>query len=202
MKTTRNGLSEQGWKWLQQPKTSRPMRPSRRASALLPGWSLLATCSDQVLRLEQAVVGETPNLAARLQNIAEPNKVVIADGTRKLVGNLFELEDLAALNLKGIAGPGYAWAALRASSVESRFDALHATGQTELVGREEELELLLAAVGEGQEWRRPSSTSFRRSRDRKVSTEQWLYWNGLHKRRTRACAISVRRRAPIARSFQ
>ena len=105
--------------------------------------------------LEQAVVGETPNLAARLQNIAEPNKVVIADGTRKLVGNLFELEDLAALNLKGIAGPVHAWAALRASSVESRFDALHATGQTELVGREEELELLLrrwarAKSGEGQ----------------------------------------------------
>ena len=104
---------------------------------------------------EQAIVGETPNLAARLQGIAEPNTVVIAEGTRKLLGNLFELDDLGAKDLKGIAGPVRAWAALRASSVESRFEALHATGLTALVGREEELELLLrrwsrAKTGEGQ----------------------------------------------------
>ena len=54
---------------------------------------------------EQAIVGETPNLAARLQGIAEPNEVVIAESTRKLIGNLFELEDLGATDLKGIAGP-------------------------------------------------------------------------------------------------
>ena len=104
---------------------------------------------------EQAIVGETPNLAARLQGIAEPNMVVIAEGTRKLLGNLFELEDLGAKDLKGIAGPVRAWAALRASSAEGRFEALHATGLTALVGREEELELLLrrwsrAKTGEGQ----------------------------------------------------
>jgi class 3 adenylate cyclase len=104
---------------------------------------------------EQAIVGETPNLAARLQSIAEPNSVVVADGTRKLVGNLFELEDLGAKNLKGVEGPVRAWAALRPSSMESRFEALHASGVTELVGREEELELLLrrwskAKTGEGQ----------------------------------------------------
>ena len=104
---------------------------------------------------EQAIVGETPNLAARLQGIAEPSTVVIAESTRKLLGNLFELEDLGARDLKGIAGPLRAWAALRPSSVESRFEALHATGLTALVGREEELELLLrrwskAKPGEGQ----------------------------------------------------
>ena len=104
---------------------------------------------------EQAIVGETPNLAARLQGIAEPNSVVIAESTRKLVGNLFELEDLGPKELKGIAGPVRGWAALRPASVESRFDALHASGLTELVGREEELELLLrrwskAKTGEGQ----------------------------------------------------
>jgi len=104
---------------------------------------------------EQAIVGETPNLAARLQGIAEPNMVVIAEGTRKLLGNLFELEDLGAKDLKGIAGPVRVWAALRASAVASRFEALHATGLTALVGREEELELLLrrwsrAKAGEGQ----------------------------------------------------
>ena len=104
---------------------------------------------------ERGIVGETPNLAARLQGLAEPNTVVIADGTRRLLGNLFELEDLGAKDLKGIAGPVRAWAALRASSVEGRFEALHATGLTALVGREEELELLLrrwsrAKTGEGQ----------------------------------------------------
>jgi AAA ATPase domain len=86
---------------------------------------------------------------------AEPNCVVIAESTRKLVGNLFELQDLGAQDLKGITGPVRAWAALRPSSVESRFDALHAGTLTELVGREEELELLLrrwskAKAGEGQ----------------------------------------------------
>ena len=104
---------------------------------------------------EQAVVGETPNLAARLQGIAEPNKLLIAESTRKLLGNLFELQDLGAKEVKGIAEPVRAWAALRPSSVESRFEALHASGLTKLVGREEELELLLrrwskAKTGEGQ----------------------------------------------------
>ena len=73
---------------------------------------------------EQAIVGETPNLAARLQGVAEPNSVVIAESTRKLVGNLFELEDLGAQNLKGVEGPVRGWAALRPSSVESRFEAM------------------------------------------------------------------------------
>jgi class 3 adenylate cyclase len=104
---------------------------------------------------EQAIVGETPNIAARLQAVAEPNAVVIAESTRRLVGNLVELEDLGAKDLKGIGGPAQAWAALRPSSVESRFEALHSSGLTELVGREEELELLLrrwskAKTGQGQ----------------------------------------------------
>ena len=70
--------------------------------------------SDRLGRFSGAgIVGETPNLAARLQGVAEPNSVVIAESTRKLVGNLFELEDLGAQDLKGIAGPVRAWVALR-----------------------------------------------------------------------------------------
>ena len=104
---------------------------------------------------ERGIVGETPNLAARLQALAEPNMVVIAEGTRRLLGDLFELGDLGPKDLKGIAWPVRAWAALRASSVESRFDALHTTGLTALVGREEEFEFLLrrwsqAKTGQGQ----------------------------------------------------
>jgi class 3 adenylate cyclase/predicted ATPase len=92
---------------------------------------------------EHDIVGETPNLAARLQAIAEPNTVVIAEATRRLLGNLFELRDLGRKELKGIAEPVRVFAALRASSVESRFEAMHPGGLTALVGREEELELLL-----------------------------------------------------------
>jgi class 3 adenylate cyclase/predicted ATPase len=104
---------------------------------------------------ERGIVGETPNLAAHLQEIAEPNTVVIAEATRRLLGNLFELRDLGARDLKGIAEQVRAWVALRASTVESRFEALHPSGLTALVGREEETELLLrrwsrAKSGEGQ----------------------------------------------------
>ena len=104
---------------------------------------------------ERGIIGETPNLAARLQAMAEPNTVVIAESTRRLLGNLFDLEDLGAKELKGIAEPVRAWAVLRPASVESRFEALHASGLMALVGREEELELLLrrwskARSGEGQ----------------------------------------------------
>jgi class 3 adenylate cyclase/predicted ATPase len=104
---------------------------------------------------ERDIVGETPNLAARLQATAAPNTVVIAEGTRKLLGNLFELQDLGAKDLRGIQGEVRAWAALRPSSVASRFEALHANALTPLLGRDEELELLLrrwsrAKGGEGQ----------------------------------------------------
>jgi class 3 adenylate cyclase/predicted ATPase len=104
---------------------------------------------------ERGIVGETPNLAARLQAIAEPNTVVIAETTRRLLGNLFELKDLGARDLKGLAEPVRVWVALRASTVESRFEALHPSGLTAVVGREEETELLLrrwsrAKNGEGQ----------------------------------------------------
>jgi class 3 adenylate cyclase len=72
---------------------------------------------------EEAIVGETPNLAARLQGLAEPNAMVIAESTRKLIGNLFDLQDLGGQDLRGISGPVRAWAALRPASVESRFEA-------------------------------------------------------------------------------
>jgi len=73
-------------------------------------------------------VGDTPNLAARLQGIAEPDSVVIAESTRKLLGDLFELVDLSPQNLKGVAGSTRAYTAMRESSQESRFEALHSGG--------------------------------------------------------------------------
>src|SRR4051812_38914039 len=87
------------------------------ATGMVVVGDLLGSGSSQ----ERGIVGETPNLAARLQGIAAPNMVVIAESTRRLLGNLYELEDLGPQDLKGIAGPAPAWAALRARSVESRF---------------------------------------------------------------------------------
>ena len=90
---------------------------------------------------ERGIVGETPNLAARLQTVAEPGMIVIAESTRKKLGRLFDLEDLGEKNLKGIPKPVRSWAVLRTSAAESRFEALHA-GATTLVGRDAEIELL------------------------------------------------------------
>jgi len=105
--------------------------------------------------IPSGVVGETPNRAARLQAIAEPNTVVIAEDTRRFLGGLFKLKDLGVRDLKGIAGLVRVWAVLQPSAVASRFDAFHLTGMTVLVGREEETELLRrrwvrATEGEGQ----------------------------------------------------
>ncbi len=104
---------------------------------------------------EQAIVGKTPNLAARLQSLAEPNVVAIAESTRKLLGDLFEYQDLGKKDLRGLDEPAHVWTVIRASSLESRFEALHTSGLTQLVGRQEELDLLLrrwsrATEGEGQ----------------------------------------------------
>ena len=104
---------------------------------------------------EQSVVGETPNLAARLQALAEPDTVIIAAGTRRLVGDLFEYRDLGSVEVKGIAGPVLAWQVLRLSDVESRFEALHGSRLSPLIGRDVEIDLLLrrwarAKAGDGQ----------------------------------------------------
>jgi class 3 adenylate cyclase/predicted ATPase len=105
---------------------------------------------------ERGVVGEAPNLAARLQSLAEPKAVVIASETRRLVGELFDCAELAPMLAKGFAEPIQAWQVLRESAVDSRFEAFHAGGRlTLLIGREDELDFLRqrwrqAEGGEGQ----------------------------------------------------
>ena len=103
---------------------------------------------------ERGVVGETPNLAARLQALATPNTLVIAEATRRQIGALFDLEDLGPQQLAGFAEPQRAWRVLGESGEVSRFEALR-SGETPLVGRDEEIELLRrrweqAKSGEGR----------------------------------------------------
>jgi class 3 adenylate cyclase len=103
---------------------------------------------------EQAVIGETPNLAARLQALAGPDEIVIPENTRRLVGNLFEYESLGEVEVRGLPAPVTAFRVVRERGVGSRFEALR-TGEAPLVGREEETELLSrrwaqAKAGRGQ----------------------------------------------------
>ncbi|WP_027578715.1 adenylate/guanylate cyclase domain-containing protein [Bradyrhizobium sp. Ai1a-2] len=103
---------------------------------------------------EHAVIGETPNLAARLQQYAEPGMVLISENTHQLTAGYFEYADLGSIALKGWAELIPAWQVLGISGVESRFEARHKTRLTPLIGRDEEIELLLrrwqhAASGEG-----------------------------------------------------
>ena len=103
---------------------------------------------------EQGVVGETPNLAARLQALAEPGTIVIADGTRRVIGHLFEFADLGPQELRGFPGRPRAWRVVRDSQELDRFAALRSEAAP-MVGREEELDTLLrrwsqASAGQGR----------------------------------------------------
>jgi hypothetical protein len=109
------------------------------ATGLVVVGDLIGTCEAQ----ERGVVGDTPNLAQRLQRLAEPGQVLISDSTRRLSAGLFEYRDLGKVALKGLADPVQAWWVTGTSTVASRFEAQHETSLTPLVGRDEELELLL-----------------------------------------------------------
>jgi class 3 adenylate cyclase/tetratricopeptide (TPR) repeat protein len=97
------------------------------------------------------IVGGTPNLAARLQALAEPNTVVIEPVTRRLTGGLFDYRDLGAVMLKGFAEPVQAWQVAGLGAAENRFEAQHEAGVAPLLGRDNELELLL------RRWRQAKS---------------------------------------------
>jgi class 3 adenylate cyclase len=104
---------------------------------------------------EQAVVGDTPNLAARLQALAELGSPVIAESTKRLLGGTFELKALGPQTLKGFDAPVPAWAVLREAETVSRFEASRSDGMTPFVGREQDVALLVerwryATEGEGQ----------------------------------------------------
>jgi hypothetical protein len=95
-------------------------------------------------------VGSAPNLAARLQVLANDDQIVIASSTHRLVGNAFELSDLGERELKGIAESVHAWRVMAVSGAASRFEASHGAQLAPLVGREQEIGLLLDREGEGQ----------------------------------------------------
>jgi class 3 adenylate cyclase/predicted ATPase len=108
------------------------------ASGVVVVGDLIGTGAAQ----ERGIVGETPNLAARLQALAQPGSLLIAESARRQIGALFDLEDLGLKPFAGFAEPQRAWRVLGDSGVLSRFEALRSEA-TPLVGRDEELDLLL-----------------------------------------------------------
>jgi predicted ATPase/class 3 adenylate cyclase len=130
-------------------------RPLAARVGIATGLVMVGELIGEGAAREEAVVGETPNLAARLQALAAPGSVVISQATRRLVGGLFELADLGPLRLKGFAEPLAAWRVEGEGRAEGRFEALHGERLTPLVGREHELAMLLerwawARDGDGQ----------------------------------------------------
>ena len=172
--------------------------PLQTRVGIATGLVVVGEMTDAGGAQERGIIGETPNIAAQLQALAEPNIVVIAESTRKLLGNLFDLQDLGTKDLKGIVGPVRAWAALRPSLAASRFEALHGSGLTDLVGREEELELLLrrwsrAKAGEGQVVLLSGEPGIGKSRLTAALLEAIA-----SEPHTSVCAISARRSTPTA----
>jgi class 3 adenylate cyclase/tetratricopeptide (TPR) repeat protein len=121
------------------------------ATGLVVVGDLIGTGDTQ----ERNVIGETPNLAARLQNLAAPNTILIADNTRRLLGDLFECLSLGAVEVKGLTELVQIWRVIRPRAFKGRFEALRGTSLTAFIGREDEMEVLRrcwhrAEEGEGQ----------------------------------------------------
>ena len=118
---------------------------------------------------ERGIVGETPNLAARLQGLAEPNMVVIAEATRRLIGNLFELKDLGLQELNGIAGSVQVWAALRPAAVEGHFEAFHGSDLSTISRERRGNAATAATLVESEGWRRTGRPALWRGRNWQIS---------------------------------
>src|SRR6266404_4833736 len=134
---------------------TRAAEPLAVRIGIATGLVVIGDLSREGALREHAVVGETPNLAARLQALAEPGTIVVAASTRRLLGDLFRLRELGRHEVKGIAEPVAVWAVEGLSDSESRFDAVRAANLTALIGRDDEINFLLerqrlAWNGEGQ----------------------------------------------------
>jgi len=132
-----------------------PIGNFRARIGIANGLMVVSELLDGGAQRQPTAIGAALNLALYMQKAAPAEGVVIAASTRRLVGDLFEYRNLGAVEAKGFAEPVPAWQVLRESAVESRFEALHSAGMTALVGREEEIELLLrrwqrAEIGYGQ----------------------------------------------------
>ena len=134
------------------------LRPELKLSTrigIATGVVLVGKITGEASTKDQVVLGETPNLAARLQGLAEPNQLVIADDTHHLCGELFEYRNMGSQQIKGFSDPVTAYVVIGESASENRFAARSAHHMLPIVGRDQEIGLLLerwrqAKAGEGQ----------------------------------------------------
>jgi len=129
--------------------------PLQARIGIATGLVVVGSMAAEGMSREHVASGKTPNLAARLQTLAEPGTIVVSNSTHRLLGDLFHMRDLGRHQLKGIAEPVQAWVVESASESESRFEAVRTARVANLVGRENEVKFLLdrqrrAWNGEGQ----------------------------------------------------
>jgi len=134
---------------------TRAAKPLAVRIGIATGLVVVGDLSRKDLLREHALVGDAPNIAARIQALAEPGMIVLAGTTRRLLGDLFHLRDLGRHEVKGIAEPVAAWAVEGVSAFDSRFEAIHVSGLTAFIGRQTEMNFVLARQrlawrGEGQ----------------------------------------------------
>ena len=178
---------------------TRATEPLAVRIGIATGLVVVGDLSGEGALSEHAVVGDTPNIAARLQALVEPGMVVVAASTRRLLGELFRLRDLGEHQVKGIAEPVAAWTVEGLSASESRFEAARLAGLTDLVGREAEIDFLLerqrsAWKGEGQIVLISGEPGIGKSHLAEAFAERIAL-----ARRTHDCASSARPTIPIAR---
>ena len=125
------------------------------------GVALVGDMSDSAISEEHGILGDTPNLAARLQSLAQPGGVIISGRTKSIAGAQFEYLDLGKVAINGFAKPVAAWQVAGKTAVTSRSHALQSSDLLPLIGRDEEMELLLTPMAAGQEWRRSGGAAFR-----------------------------------------
>ncbi|WP_171210014.1 MULTISPECIES: adenylate/guanylate cyclase domain-containing protein [unclassified Ruegeria] len=125
--------------------------PYRARIGISTGLVVVGTIHGEGLREHDVVMGRTPNLAARLQTLAEPNTLVISPSTRRLIGNAFELQDLGSFALKGFSETVQTWSVIGQAKLERRFDVTSEAGASRLVGRQTEFRKLLSRWEQARE---------------------------------------------------
>ena len=165
------------------------------------GVALVGDMSDSAISEEHGILGDAPNLAARLQSLAQPGGVIISGRTKTIAGPQFEYLDLGKVEIKGLEKPVAAWQVAGKTTVTSRSHALESGDLLPLIGRDEQMELLLrrwkqAKCGEGQVVSLSGEAGIGKSRLTVALLEQLA-----REPHIRLCVISARRSIPIARSI-
>ena len=180
-------------------RTLRPVPdlPMRCRIGIATGMAIIGDLGEDGALRDREIVGDAPNLAGRLQLSAQPDIVVIEPATRRLIGNLFDCRDLGMIDTTSGAEPVRIWQVLGESAVANRFEALRGSALSPLIGRDEEIDVLLRRWATCQSGRRPGRAGLRRARSRQIAPHREHWKSASMPSPISVCAISVR---PITRT--